>query len=197
MFEIPNMVMIGSNSRNAGKTTLACNLIKSWSSTHRVVGLKVTSIRPGEADKHGTHLEDASSDFSITEELDSESYKDTSLMLKAGAHKVYYIRSSDNLLEKAFKSFLILEPHKPVFVCESRNLRKVVNPGIMIMMMRFPAFGKEKDVSEYLVLADIIGNLSKNEGQSVEDISNKITMGSDNKICLKESADQEITNAKL
>jgi hypothetical protein len=84
MLEIPNMVMIGGNSRNAGKTTLACNIIRKLSSTNKVTALKVTSIRPGESGMHGNHSDENFSGYSITEEFNRDLLKDTSAMLKAG-----------------------------------------------------------------------------------------------------------------
>jgi hypothetical protein len=154
MLNIPNMVMIGGNSRNSGKTSMACSLISKLSATHEVIGLKVTSIRPGEDDLHGNHNEDDSSDFTIFEEFDTGSLKDTSKMLRAGSSHVYYIRVTETFSEQAILHFLSRYINKQVIVCESRSLRGIITPGLFLMMMRLPTEGKAKDIDNYLSLAD-------------------------------------------
>jgi len=154
MLAIPEMVMIGGNSRNSGKTTLACSIIRKLTATREVIGLKVTSIRPGEDDLHGNHSEDLTDDFSIFEELNPDSHKDTSKMLKAGASHVYYIRVSETHIENALLYFRSRHIKNQIIVCESRSLRRIVNPGLFLVMMRIPAVGKAKDIAEYLIQAD-------------------------------------------
>jgi len=154
MLEIPNLLMIGGNSRNAGKTTLACNIIRKLSLSHEVTALKVTSIRPGESDKHGNHSEAAFSGFSITEELNRESHKDTSAMLQAGASRVFYIRTEDSFAARAIQSFLATYNFGQPLVCESRSLRQVLVPGLFLMMIRDVAPANAKDISDYIRLAD-------------------------------------------
>jgi hypothetical protein len=154
MLEIPNMVMIGGNSRNAGKTTLACNIIRKLSSTNEVTALKVTSIRPGESDMHGNHSDENFSGYSITEEFNRDLLKDTSAMLKAGASRVFYIRAEDTFAEQAIHSFLADYNFNQPLVCESRSLRRVLIPGLFLIMMRNPAPGSAKDISEYIGQAD-------------------------------------------
>jgi hypothetical protein len=154
MISVPEMVMIGGNSRNSGKTSMACDIISRISATHEVIGLKVTSIRQGEEDMHGNHDEDLNTDYTIFEELDHESHKDTSKMLRAGASHVYYIRVSDVFIEQALLHFLSRYINKQVIVCESRSLRNIVVPGIFLMMIRQPAQSEEKDVDAYLAKAD-------------------------------------------
>ena len=154
MLEIPNMVMIGGNSRNAGKTTLACNIIRKLSSTNEVTALKVTSIRPGESDMHGNHSDEKFSGYSITEEFNRDLLKDTSAMLKAGASRAFYIRAEDTFAEQAIHSFLADYNFNQPLVCESRSLRRVLIPGLFLIMMRNPANGSAKDISEYIGQAD-------------------------------------------
>lgn len=156
MITIPEMIMIGGNTRNSGKTTMACSIISKLSATHEVIGLKVTSIRPGEEQLHGNHDGDLASGFSIFEEMDRESHKDTSKMLRAGASRVYYICVSDSDVEKAVLHFLPKVINKQVIVCESRSLREFIIPGLFLMMMRLPALGKQKEIDIFLEKADKI-----------------------------------------
>ncbi len=163
MLEIPNMVMIGGNSRNAGKTTLACNIIRKLSTIDEVIALKVTSIRPGESDMHGHHSDELFSGFSITEELNPDTHKDTSAMLQAGASKVFYICTEDTFAEQAIQSFLITYNFNQPLVCESRSLRRVLIPGLFLMMMRDPVAGSAKDISKYIGQADKVFSFDKDQ----------------------------------
>ena len=158
MIYVPQMVMIGGNSRNSGKTTLACSIIKKMAEKHEVIGLKVTSVRPGEDDRHGNHDEEVAANFTIFEETKTDSHKDTSKMLMAGAAHVYYIRVTETFYEQAILHFLSKYINKQIIVCESRGLRKIINPGLFLMMIRLPADGNAKDISEYITKADKVFN---------------------------------------
>lgn len=156
MLDVPGMVIIGGNTRNSGKTTMACSIIKRFSTSQEVIGLKVTALRPGENKMHGDHSgEDLSAGFSIVEELNPDSGKDTSKMLRAGATRVYYICVSELFIEEALLHFIAKYINNQLIVCESRSLRQVINPGFFVMMMRIPAEGKTKERNDqFLSLAD-------------------------------------------
>jgi len=154
MFSVPNLLMIGGNSRNCGKTTLACNLIRKFAVNHKVIGLKVSNIRPGDTDMHGNHRDEPAGDFFIMEEFDRETNKDTSKLLRAGAARVFYIRATDDCLKEAILDFLNKYTDNQPIVCESRSLRDVLEPGLFFMMIRTPESKVSKDVSDYLLKAD-------------------------------------------
>jgi hypothetical protein len=154
MISVPEMVMIGGNSRNSGKTTMACSIIKKLSIDHEVIGLKVTSVKPGEEELHGSHNEDVSGNFTIFEELNPESDKDTSKMLTAGAAHVYYIRVEESFTKQAILHFLLRHVNGQLIVCESRSLRNIINPGLFLVMMKLQEVTKVKDMSKFLGIAD-------------------------------------------
>jgi hypothetical protein len=165
MIQMPGMVMVGGNSRNSGKTTLACSIIEKLSKTHEVIGLKVTSIRRGEVDKHGNHTEEITSDFEIFEELDRFSPKDTSKMLRAGAKHVYYIRVTDSFSEKAILHFISSYINKELIVCESRSLRNILEPGLFLMMLRETAIESGKEISDYLKKANCLFDFGSQQNE--------------------------------
>ena len=143
---------------------MACNIIRKLSSNHEIIGLKVTAIRPGEDEFHGNHDVEESADFSIFEELNASSHKDTSKMLRAGAHRVFYIRVNEKFIQKAILHFLSTYINKQIIVCESRSLRRLINPGLFLMMMRLPEEGKAKnDIDTFLSLADEIFYFDENQ----------------------------------
>lgn len=156
MIALPGMLMISGNTRNSGKTSLACSVIRRFSKDHRVTGLKVTRIHPGEETFHGDHGGENEADWDLQEETNPSGHKDTSRMLQAGASHVYYIRTTDEHLMEALGSFLKQKTAGTLIVCESRSLRSAVEPGVFILMMRQTEPGKGKDVSTLLALADAV-----------------------------------------
>jgi len=173
MISVPEMIMIGGNSRNSGKTTLACNCITQLSIKQEVIGLKVTSIRPGEADLHGNHNDNFTGEFSIFEELNQQSQKDTAKMLKAGASHVYYICVEEKFTEKAILHFMSRYINKQVIVCESRSLRRIIDPGLFLIMIRLPVAGKAKDLSAYLDKANKVFYFSE-DLEEIEQFTGKL-----------------------
>ena len=96
--------MIGSAGANVGKTELACALIKKLGRTTDITGIKVTTIRAkdGECPRGGQGCGVCSSldeDFDIMEETDSDTEKDTSRLLAAGAKRVFWLRVMKQRLE--------------------------------------------------------------------------------------------------
>jgi hypothetical protein len=131
---MPSMLMIGGSGRNVGKTTLICAIIRKFAPAVPIIGLKVTSIRPGEEDFHGHHEQPLEGDFRIFEETNSASAKDTAKMLKAGAKKVYFIQSTDEQMQLAMDAFFKLIDKHNIIICETRSLRRLIRPGIFIMI---------------------------------------------------------------
>jgi len=156
MLSCPYMLMIGGNSRHAGKTSLACSVIRRLSVKHSIIGLKITTVKPGRNEFHGNHSGEPDDDYTILEETDFSGEKDTSQMLRAGAGKVFYIRAGEDFFEEAITRFLSEIGQNHPIVCESRSLRNYLKPGIFCLMMRTPEPEKEKDMRFYESLVDEI-----------------------------------------
>lgn len=147
--------MIGGSGRNVGKTTLICAIIRKFAPSATIIGLKVTSIRPGEDDFHGYHDQPLSENFRIFEETNIGSAKDTARMLKAGARKAYFIQSTDEHLPLAMEAFFKLVDKHSTIICETRSLRRYIKPGIFVLITD-PSNGDFKDkAAEFEGYADI------------------------------------------
>jgi len=173
MLNIPKMIMVGGNSRNSGKTSVACSIISKLSATHEVIGLKVTSIRPSENEMHGNHLEEIKPGYTIFEEHNYDSDKDTSKMLRAGATHVYFIRVEDTFAEQAILHFFSSYINNEFIVCESRSLRNIIEPGLFLMMVRNPVSGRLKEVADYLDKADFIFDFNRHQYE-IEQFENNL-----------------------
>ena len=122
--------MIGGASKNAGKTEYACKLIEKFKDKYTVFGLKISTEHAPAENKHGLS-EDS---FLLTEETGPGNGKDTSRMLKAGAEKVYSLRTRMENLESGFLEFRNHLSGNELVVCESNSLRRLVEPGFFMIM---------------------------------------------------------------
>jgi len=138
MIKLDGMLMIGSAGANAGKTELACTLLRRFSKNHNIVGIKVTTIKDkdGQCPRGGKGCGVCSSlegNFCITEETEKSSDKDTSRLLKAGASGVYWIRVLKEHLADGINALLDIIGSDAASICESNSLRQVVEPGLFLM----------------------------------------------------------------
>lgn len=139
MLKLDSMLMIGSAGINVGKTVLACEVIKKFCKSTNITGIKVTTIKAkdGTCPRGGRGCGVCSSldgDFCITEEFKRNSSKDTSKLLAAGASKVFWLRVMRSHLEHGLAALVNITGPDAVTICESNSLRRVVEPGLFLMV---------------------------------------------------------------
>lgn len=144
------MLLIVGTNRDSGKTSLAVELIRSLSYDHPVTAIKVSP--------HFHQTEDWENvikkcdGFQIIKESRSNTGKDSSRMLQAGASKVYFIEAWDRNLKRAFHDLVpLLDPCSPI-ICESGWLRKLVKPGLFIILNRKGNRELKPTIEKYLRL---------------------------------------------
>lgn len=145
------MLMIGSAGRNAGKTELACSLIRRFGLERKIVGIKVTTVdrKDGTCPRGGKGCGVCSSmsgAFCITEETLAAGRKDTSRLLAAGASRVFWLRVMRKSLHQGAVALLNAVGGDAVLICESNSLRKVMEPGLFLMV-------RDKDSDQYKISA--------------------------------------------
>lgn len=159
--KVPNMILIGSTARNSGKTTLAVAIIEKYKNKTPVYGIKVTTI----AEKHGKciHGEEGcgvctnfDNDFDITEELGNTNNKDTAVLLAGGAKKVYWLKTLASYISEGIEAVLAKIPPNALIICESNSLRKVVEPGIFVMVKNTEDSQIKITAAEVIEQADIV-----------------------------------------
>ncbi|MFZ2149196.1 MAG: molybdenum cofactor guanylyltransferase [Sedimentisphaerales bacterium] len=138
MFKLDGMLMIGSAGSNVGKTELACTLLRKFSKTSDIIGIKVTTIKDkdGQCPRGGKGCGVCSSlegVYCITEETDSSSDKDTARLLSAGASRVFWLRVLKEHLRESTTALLDIIGPDAVSICESNSLRHMVEPGLFLM----------------------------------------------------------------
>jgi len=139
MVKKSNYIIIGSTGRNTGKTEFACRLIKQYSPKQKIIGVKVVAINKceGNCPRGGKGCGVCTSlkgDYEIFEETKLDPAKDTSRMLIAGAHKVYFLKVDKDFLEKGIKALVKTLPPDAMVVLESNSIRKVIEPGLFLVI---------------------------------------------------------------
>jgi len=155
------MIMIGSTARNSGKTALAAAVIDKYKLNHPVAALKVTTIaeKNGKCIRGGDGCGTCSSlkgNFELKEETKSAGNKDTAILLASGAQKVYWLKVLKSNMQAGFKEFISLMPANTLIVCESNSLRKVVEPGVFVMLKTARDNKIKESAAEVMSLADIV-----------------------------------------
>ncbi len=163
MFRKPNFIILGATGRNSGKTEFACRLIKRWSMKGNVIGVKVTSVdclhdscpRGGKGCGVCSSLTE---NFSISEETDHLSGKDTSRMLQSGAKKVLWLKVNKQHLQKGAEALMNEIPDDALIVCESNTIRNVIDPGLFLVIKNMADPKIKESCSSVINLADkVIG----------------------------------------
>ena len=124
------MILIAGDGRNVGKTTFAINIIRHLSEKTEVIGMK-TSPHIHDIDDD-LDLIYRTSDFVVAEEK-GRSMKDSSLLLQAGAKRVFFIMAKQEYLEKAFSAIAGKLDHALV-VAESGGLIELIDPGLFFFV---------------------------------------------------------------
>jgi len=126
-----NTLIIAGTGQNVGKTTFACNII-SQNKTNNIFAIKISPHfhKLNKTDKIITQTDN----YVVIEETQTNTGKDSSEMLKAGAKKVFYIQSTDKYLHEVFYEIKKLIPQKSNIIIESGGARSIFKPNLFIML---------------------------------------------------------------
>jgi hypothetical protein len=122
---------------------MACRIIRQLKELN-IIGIKITPHFHETTAGLITIKEEPG--YSIYEETDPDSIKDTSRMLHAGASRVYFAKVLDDQLFRVFSEIMKLVPEGAPVVCESPALRHFAEPGVFIIMTS-NTINKHKDIS--------------------------------------------------
>lgn len=156
---LDSLLLIGSTGKKAGKTSLACKIIKKFKNIN-IIAIKITTIKKGDKNYHSEELNNSKGPV-ITEEKSKNISKDTPRLLTAGAKKVFWLRAEEKCLENGITNLLEKMPKRAVFICESNSLRKIVEPALFVMVR---GKGKIKPSAKQVIkYADRIITFNDNE----------------------------------
>ncbi len=118
----PSVLLIGGLERHVGKTTLSTQLLQHFSSQAPLIAAKATIYR-GASER----------DFILLEERDPVGKKDTARLLRAGAQRVFWLKTPLAQAEKAFVALFDRCGEFPLLM-ESNTARRFVQPGVFLMV---------------------------------------------------------------
>ncbi|MBA4323057.1 MAG: hypothetical protein C0408_09605 [Odoribacter sp.] len=172
MIAAENMLMIGATGRNSGKTELASQIIRAFQNNFKIIGLKVSTYYEDDSAFH-SQQDFLKENFTIIKDFDQTGNKSTSRMLSAGASDVYWINTKIGYMETAYQEFIHQIDKKAVIVCESNSLRKIVTPGLFIMIRNTSNNTIKSTASDVIGFTDkeILFNGSRFENFHISDLS--------------------------
>lgn len=153
MEHFKNLLIVGGTGRNTGKTELICTIISKISRQRQIYGAKTTEIAPEKCTMQEKTIS-GNSGWLLYEEGCRDSGKDTARMLKAGAHRVYYLKCNDETVAEGILELLRLLPENTPLICESNTLANHLEPGLFLVVTRWEI--KDKRLQDRLAKADII-----------------------------------------
>jgi hypothetical protein len=145
-----NLLLVAGTGRNSGKTSFVCRICEEWDISLPLVCIKISNhIHVQE----GTRCVFSGDQFTIYEETQSITDKDTDRMLRAGASKVLFIEADREFVYPAFRKALETVPVGAAIICESGSLRRYARPSLFIMLHTLGSEPKESS-RDLMNLAD-------------------------------------------
>ena len=131
MKSAPKTIIISGTTRNIGKTTFACQLIKKYKSE----GVIAIKLSPHFHNLNSDAVVVANNDdFIIAKEHRIDSNKDSSRMLKAGAKEVYFIIVEDENLQKLVDYLENIIDFNSRIIIESAAIRRCIKPQLFYLV---------------------------------------------------------------
>jgi hypothetical protein len=133
-------VVVGGNSRNIGKTSLACSLIEATKELDWTA-LKITQFGHGicssSGEACGCAIDDPECPYEITVETGEKPGSDTARMLRAGARESLWVRVAMGQLERAMPAILARIAGRQHVLIESNSVVEFVEPDVYFSVLNF------------------------------------------------------------
>ncbi len=161
MIAAPNMLLLGSAGRHAGKTEFACHLIRREVALRSVVAVKITTVRDREAGcpRGGKGCGVCSTlryPYALTEETHATGHHDTVRMKRAGAAPVFWLRVLQEHMREGLDALWSRIPPEACVVCESNAARTVVEPGAFLVLREAARSDSKRSCADVMEGADRI-----------------------------------------
>jgi len=152
---IPEMIMVGSNAKNSGKTWLCTYLIEKFSKEFNVIGIKAKSLAGNDKPHFNEDIIEQNG-FDIFEEKDFLSKSDTSKMLQAGAKRSFFVQTKVEFIAEAVEKLTSFFEEDSVIVCESNNLINHADPSLFLLCTSDNPTNVKSSYEELLKRADAV-----------------------------------------
>jgi hypothetical protein len=170
-------IVIGGQSRSVGKTSVVAGLIAAFPELSWTA-FKVTQYGHGICSRDGAACDCATADhaWAISEEKNAAGDCDTSRFLRAGAKRVWWVRTEQGRLAEAMPAVRRRLAEAENAILESNSIVKFIRPNLYITVLDPATVDFKKSAQEFLDRADavILHQVDSNEWQ---DISLKPVVG--------------------
>lgn len=140
------IVVVGGHSRNIGKTSVVCRLVKAFPE-YRWTAIKISQHE---------HAEVGDSVPAHTEERDPASGSDSSRYLAAGAVRSFWVRASERQLAETVASIRFEIARSENVVIESNSILSFVQPDLFLVVLDASVPDFKASALQYLERADAI-----------------------------------------
>jgi hypothetical protein len=132
------LVVVGGHTRNIGKTSVICSIIRStrhfdWTA------IKITQYGHGVCSKDGESCDCALPDhpFALQEEQNHSGVTDTSRFLVAGARSSYWARTAVGSLAEALPALRRIWDSSSNTIVESNSILQFIKPDLYLTVLDF------------------------------------------------------------
>jgi hypothetical protein len=136
------IVVIGGQSRNVGKTSVAAGLIAALPQ-YRWTAFKISQHR------HGAHA-----DWSISEETDHEGDSDSARFLRAGAERAWLVRAEPGRLGDAMPALQVKIAEAQNAILESNSVLEFLQPDLFLMVVDATVEDCKASATRFIARAD-------------------------------------------
>ena len=161
------IVVIGGHSRSVGKTSVVAGLIAALRE-YEWTAMKITQYGHGICSNNGVACDCATNDHSwaISEEKNVAGDSDTSRFLKAGAARVWWVRTEQGRLAEAMPSVREKLEQARNAILESNSVLRFIRPDLYLTVLDPATADFKKTAQEFLDRAEAV-ILHENGGKSV------------------------------
>ena len=145
------LVVIGGHTRNIGKTSAVCELIRSFPALHWTA-VKITQYGHNVCSANGEPCDCQTADHTIalTEERTSTSGTDTSRYLAAGAARSLWLRTRQGQLAEAMPRLRAELAKSPNNILESNSVMRFLRPDLYLAVLS-PETADFKPSAQYVL----------------------------------------------
>jgi len=130
--EFPNVLLVGSNTRKSGKTSLIRRIIETYGEKHSISAIKL-AIYDSEDDLF-SHYPEASEDGTFILKETEPGEKDSGKFLAAGAKKSWFIAIMHLQIHQVMDLLYEIKSEGGLAIVESTSLRNYILPGLFIFV---------------------------------------------------------------
>ena len=168
------LVIVGGNSRNVGKTSLACSILRATPELEWTA-VKIAQFGHGMCTADGRPCDCAVYDprhpYAISEEADRDGSTDTSRLLRAGASRVWWLRTPQGRLGEAVPALRRRLGEARAVLLESNSARDFFEPDLYVSLLDYGVEDFKPSAQRLLPRADafaLVGSAESGRWQGVD-----------------------------